>query len=73
MELGGSAGSFENLPGSRAESVFHVTWHQPPPVPAGTIDWDALMRLRTDVTRLTATGVTTNHLPLHNTLSNACN
>jgi isoleucyl-tRNA synthetase len=39
------------LPGSRADSVFHVTWHAVPQVPAATIDWDALIRLRTDVTR----------------------
>ena len=39
------------LPGERAESVFHVTWHTPPEVPAGAIDWDAFIELRTDVTR----------------------
>jgi len=39
------------LPGQRAESVFHVTWHAPPEVPASGIDWAALMELRTDVTR----------------------
>jgi isoleucyl-tRNA synthetase len=28
-----------------------VTWHELPEVPAGAIDWEALIRLRTDVTR----------------------
>src|SRR5262249_32824880 len=39
------------LPGERAESVFHVTWHELPATPADSIDWEALMRLRSDVTR----------------------
>ena len=39
------------LPGARAESVFHVTWHELPQVPADGLDWGALMQLRTDVTR----------------------
>jgi isoleucyl-tRNA synthetase len=39
------------LPGTRAESVFHATWHAAPLVPASAIDWAALMELRTDVTR----------------------
>ncbi len=39
------------LPGTRADSVFHATWHSLPPASASAIDWDALMRLRTDVTR----------------------
>jgi isoleucyl-tRNA synthetase len=39
------------LPGPRAESVFHTTWHALPEVPAAAIDWDALIALRTDVTR----------------------
>ena len=39
------------LPNERAASVFHVTWHVPPEVPSGAIDWDALIELRTDVTR----------------------
>ncbi|HEY2807646.1 MAG TPA: isoleucine--tRNA ligase [Steroidobacteraceae bacterium] len=39
------------LPGARAESVFHATWHALPEVPAGAVDWEALMKLRTDVTR----------------------
>jgi isoleucyl-tRNA synthetase len=39
------------LPGSRAESVFHETWHALPQVPAPTIDWDALLALRSDVLR----------------------
>src|ERR1700731_3530752 len=39
------------LPGERRESVFHEPWHSPPQAPADAIDWDALMLLRTDVTR----------------------
>ena len=39
------------LPGARADSVFHVTWHSAPQAPAAAIDWDALIKLRTDVTR----------------------
>jgi isoleucyl-tRNA synthetase len=39
------------LPGARAESVFHATWHELPARPATAIDWDALLRLRSDVTR----------------------
>jgi isoleucyl-tRNA synthetase len=40
-----------HLPGARAESVFHATWHELPALPAAGIDWDALLRLRSDVTR----------------------
>jgi isoleucyl-tRNA synthetase len=43
--------AWRHLPGTRADSVFHVTWHAVPQVPAGAIDWEALIRLRTDVTR----------------------
>jgi len=39
------------LPGARGESVFHATWHALPQAPAAVLDWDALMKLRTDVTR----------------------
>ena len=39
------------LPGTRAESVFHATWHELPGSPAASIDWQALMELRSDVTR----------------------
>ena len=39
------------LPGERAESVFLSTWHVAPQVPAGEIDWPALLLLRADVTR----------------------
>jgi isoleucyl-tRNA synthetase len=39
------------LPGPRAESVFHTTWHALPEVPAAAIDWNALIALRADVTR----------------------
>jgi isoleucyl-tRNA synthetase len=39
------------LPGARADSVFHATWHTLPQAPADAIEWEALMRLRTDVTR----------------------
>ncbi|HEY7964341.1 MAG: isoleucine--tRNA ligase [Steroidobacterales bacterium] len=40
-----------HLPGARAESVFHTTWLELPAVAPEAIDWDALMRLRSDVTR----------------------
>jgi isoleucyl-tRNA synthetase len=40
-----------HLPGARAESVFHATWLELPAVAPEAIDWDALMRLRSDVTR----------------------
>jgi len=39
------------LPGTRAESVFHATWHIAPEAPASTIDWAALIELRTGVLR----------------------
>ena len=39
------------LPGERRESVFHETWHALPPVADDGIDWDALIALRSDVTR----------------------
>ncbi len=39
------------LPGERAASVFHTTWHTLPEVASEAIDWDALIALRTDVTR----------------------
>jgi isoleucyl-tRNA synthetase len=39
------------LPGARAESVFHATWHELPAVPADAIDWQALLALRADVAR----------------------
>jgi isoleucyl-tRNA synthetase len=39
------------LPGERRESVFHETWHALPPVPPESIDWAALMALRSDVLR----------------------
>ena len=39
------------LPGTRAESVFHETWHMLPEVPTATIDWDALLALRGEVLR----------------------
>jgi isoleucyl-tRNA synthetase len=39
------------LPGARAESVFHETWHALPAPPTDAIDWEALLRLRSDVTR----------------------
>jgi len=43
--------AWRHLPGERAESVFHVTWHHPPAAPAARIDWAAFIELRTDVTR----------------------
>jgi isoleucyl-tRNA synthetase len=39
------------LPGERGESVFHETWHALPQLPDAAIDWDALIALRSDVTR----------------------
>ena len=43
--------AWRHLPGAHADSVFHATWHSLPQVPADAIEWDSLMRLRTDVTR----------------------
>ncbi len=43
--------AWRHLPGARAESVFHATWHEAPAVPPSSIDWAAFMELRTDVTR----------------------
>ena len=43
--------AWRHLPGERRESVFHENWHTLPQAPADAIDWDALMQLRTDVTR----------------------
>jgi isoleucyl-tRNA synthetase len=40
-----------HLPGTRAASVFHSTWHTLPEVPADSIDWDALIALRSAVAR----------------------
>ncbi len=40
-----------HLPAPRAESVFHATWHELPATAPDAIDWEALMRLRGDVTR----------------------
>jgi len=39
------------LPGARADSVFHTTWHALPELPRESIDWEALLKLRGDVTR----------------------
>jgi isoleucyl-tRNA synthetase len=39
------------LPGGRHESVFHETWHALPRVAADAVDWEALIALRSDVTR----------------------
>jgi isoleucyl-tRNA synthetase len=39
------------LPGERRESVFHETWHALPQVSVEGIDWQALIALRSDVTR----------------------
>ena len=39
------------LPGARSKSVFLETWHVVPQPPADSIDWDAFIRLRSDVTR----------------------
>jgi isoleucyl-tRNA synthetase len=43
--------AWRHLPGARGESVFHENWHTLPQAPADAIDWDALIKLRTDVTR----------------------
>jgi isoleucyl-tRNA synthetase len=43
--------AWRHLPGARGESVFHENWHTLPQAHADAIDWDALMQLRTDVTR----------------------
>jgi isoleucyl-tRNA synthetase len=39
------------LPGEHRESVFHETWHAIPAVTPDAIDWQALILLRSDVTR----------------------
>jgi isoleucyl-tRNA synthetase len=39
------------LPGRRSESVFLETWHAVPETPSDSIDWPALIQLRTDVVR----------------------
>jgi isoleucyl-tRNA synthetase len=39
------------LPGEHGESVLHATWHALPAVPGDALDWEALIQLRTDVTR----------------------
>ncbi len=39
------------LPGERRDSVFHELWHVLPQAPRATVDWAALIALRTDVTR----------------------
>ena len=38
------------LPGKRAESVFLATWYDVPEVDTGAVNWEALQRLRADVT-----------------------
>ena len=42
---------WDYLPGPRAASVFHATWHPLPIVGAPAIDWPALIALRGDVQR----------------------
>jgi isoleucyl-tRNA synthetase len=44
--------AWRHLPGERGESVFHATWHELPEVPVDGIDWNALIALRSDVTRV---------------------
>jgi isoleucyl-tRNA synthetase len=39
------------LPGARSKSVFLETWHELPAVPRSTIDWSALIALKSDVAR----------------------
>jgi isoleucyl-tRNA synthetase len=43
--------AWRHLPGERRESVFHDNWHTLPQASADAIDWDALIQLRSDVTR----------------------
>src|SRR5579863_2674601 len=43
--------AWRHLPGERGDSVFHSTWHELPEVPVDGIDWNALIALRSDVTR----------------------
>jgi isoleucyl-tRNA synthetase len=38
------------LPGTRPESVFLTTWHPVPQADAGSVDWQALQKLRAAVT-----------------------
>lgn len=40
---------WQQLPGARARSVFHVTWYTLPEMPSDAIDWPALMDLRAEV------------------------
>jgi isoleucyl-tRNA synthetase len=37
------------LPGEHSESVFHETWYALPVLPSDSVDWTALIGLRTDV------------------------
>ena len=39
------------MPGVRAESVFLTIWHDLPAAPAATIDWQACIALRADLSR----------------------
>ncbi len=43
--------AWRHLPGERRESVFLETWHPLPQPAADAIDWEALLGVRTDVTR----------------------
>jgi isoleucyl-tRNA synthetase len=42
---------WRHLPGERADSVMLTTWHRIPDPPGDEIDWEALLALRSDVTR----------------------
>ena len=42
---------WSHLPGERARSVFHTTWHPLPTFAADAIDWDALLALRAEIAR----------------------
>jgi isoleucyl-tRNA synthetase len=42
---------WKHLPGQRAASVLHSTWHELPQVPELLRDWDLLLQLRGDVAR----------------------
>jgi isoleucyl-tRNA synthetase len=42
---------WSHLPGRQESSVFHALWHVLPETPVDSIDWDALLALRTEVAR----------------------
>jgi isoleucyl-tRNA synthetase len=42
---------WRHLPGKRADSIFLSLWHEFPSLPAETIDWPALIQLRSEIAR----------------------